>query len=191
MALRGEGIHRYGFHGLSYAHLMEEIQHRGNSAAISGCVILAHLGSGASMAAVRDGESIDTSMSFTPASGMPSTTPAIWTRDWSAFWPAPSTRARLKFRKWRTMSPACSACHRSVPTCVTYAQESADARAGEAMALFCYQAPAVTPNSSTRGQGKLPTVAAGSSDNYASARCLASRAVASLRRQLFPSNLSK
>ena len=36
------------------------------------------------------------------------------------------------------------------------AQESADARAGEAMALFCYQAPAATPNSSTRGQGKLP-----------------------------------
>ncbi|MEP6754104.1 MAG: acetate/propionate family kinase [Chthonomonadales bacterium] len=64
------GVRRYGFHGLSYAYLMEEIARLGDPAATRGRVILAHLGNGASMAAVRDGKCIDTSMSFTPASGL-------------------------------------------------------------------------------------------------------------------------
>jgi len=61
-----KGVQRYGFHGLSYAYLMEELVRLGEAAAASGRVILAHLGNGASMAAVRDGKSIDTSMGFTP-----------------------------------------------------------------------------------------------------------------------------
>ncbi|MDA3921603.1 MAG: acetate/propionate family kinase [Salinisphaera sp.] len=65
------GIQRYGFHGLSYAYLIEELARLGDPAATRGRVILAHLGSGASLAAVRDGRSIDTSMGFTPASGLP------------------------------------------------------------------------------------------------------------------------
>ncbi|MDI1310880.1 MAG: acetate/propionate family kinase, partial [Prosthecobacter sp.] len=64
------GIQRYGFHGLSYTYLMEELAHLGDPAAKKGRVILAHLGNGASLAAVSDGESLDTSMSFTPASGL-------------------------------------------------------------------------------------------------------------------------
>src|SRR6202011_2768070 len=64
-----KGVQRYGFHGLSYAYLMEELG-RLDPAAAKGRVILAHLGSGASLAAVRDGKSIDTSMGFTPASGL-------------------------------------------------------------------------------------------------------------------------
>ncbi len=65
-----QGVQRYGFHGLSYAYLMEALVRLGDPAAKNGRVILAHLGNGASMAAVRDGKSIDTSMGFTPASGL-------------------------------------------------------------------------------------------------------------------------
>jgi len=64
------GIRRYGFHGLSYAYLMEELARVAGPETAKGRVILAHLGSGASMAAVEDGKSIDTSMGFTPASGI-------------------------------------------------------------------------------------------------------------------------
>ena len=65
-----KGIQRYGFHGLSYAYLMEELARLGDPAATKGRVILAHLGNGASLAAVRDGKSIDTSMGFTPTAGL-------------------------------------------------------------------------------------------------------------------------
>ena len=65
-----KGLERYGFHGLSYAFLMEELARLGDRAATGGRVILAHLGNGASMAAVHNGKSIDTSMSFTPTAGL-------------------------------------------------------------------------------------------------------------------------
>jgi acetate kinase len=65
------GIQRYGFHGLSYAYLMEELARLAGPEAARSRVILAHLGSGASLAAVRNGQSIDTSMGFTPAAGLP------------------------------------------------------------------------------------------------------------------------
>lgn len=64
-----EGIHRYGFHGISYSYLMKELQ-RSNKAGANGRIILAHLGNGASIAAVKDGKSVDTSMGFTPAGGI-------------------------------------------------------------------------------------------------------------------------
>jgi acetate kinase len=63
------GIERYGFHGLSYTFLMEELRRLDDPAAARGRMILAHLGNGASLVAVRDGQSVDTSMGFTPASG--------------------------------------------------------------------------------------------------------------------------
>ena len=68
------GIKRYGFHGLSYEFLMQELDRVAGTEAAQGRVILAHLGSGASLAAVRDGKSIDTSMSFTPTAGVPMST---------------------------------------------------------------------------------------------------------------------
>jgi len=68
------GIQRYGFHGLSYAYLMEELARVAGTKAAQGRVILAHLGNGASLAAVREGKSIDTSMGFTPTSGLPMST---------------------------------------------------------------------------------------------------------------------
>lgn len=65
------GIQRYGFHGLSYAYLMKELARVAGAQTAQGKVILAHLGNGASLAAVRGGKSIDTSMGYTPASGLP------------------------------------------------------------------------------------------------------------------------
>ncbi len=61
--LADEGILRYGFHGLSYEYIAGE--------APRGRVIAAHLGNGSSLAAIRDGVSVDTSMGFTPTGGIP------------------------------------------------------------------------------------------------------------------------
>jgi len=69
-----QGVRRYGFHGLSYEFLMQELDRVAGATAVQGRVILVHLGSGASLAAVRDGKSVDTSMSFTPTSGVPMST---------------------------------------------------------------------------------------------------------------------
>ena len=66
----GLGVRRYGFHGLSYAYLMEELARIAGPAEARGRVVLAHLGSGASLAAVREGRCLDTTMGFTPASGL-------------------------------------------------------------------------------------------------------------------------
>ena len=64
------GIRRYGFHGLSYEFLRQELVRLGDPAATKGRVILAHLGSGASLAAMLNGQCVDTSMGFTPAAGL-------------------------------------------------------------------------------------------------------------------------
>jgi acetate kinase len=65
-----QGVQRYGFHGLSYSFLIDELRRMAGETAAHGRVILAHLGNGASMAAVREGKSIDTSMAFTPTAGL-------------------------------------------------------------------------------------------------------------------------
>ena len=66
----GQGIQRYGFHGLSYAWIMDELKRLEDGAADHGKIIIAHLGNGASMVAIKDGKSIDTSMGFTPTAGL-------------------------------------------------------------------------------------------------------------------------
>jgi len=68
------GVRRYGFHGLSYEFLMAELSRLDGTAAAQGRVILAHLGNGASLAAVHHGKPLDTSMSFTPTAGVPMST---------------------------------------------------------------------------------------------------------------------
>jgi acetate kinase len=68
-----EGVQRYGFHGISYSYLMQELKKQ-NEAEASGKVNLAHLGNGASLAAMKGGKCIDTSMGFTPAGGVPMST---------------------------------------------------------------------------------------------------------------------
>ena len=69
-----KGVRRYGFHGLSYTFLLAELGRLDGALVAEGRVILAHLGNGASMAAVKDGRCIDTSMAFTPAAGLPMST---------------------------------------------------------------------------------------------------------------------
>ncbi|MES2788003.1 MAG: acetate/propionate family kinase [Planctomycetota bacterium] len=64
------GVRRYGFHGLSYSFLMGELARVAGAEAAQGRIILAHLGNGASLAAVRAGQPIDTSMGFTPTAGL-------------------------------------------------------------------------------------------------------------------------
>ena len=67
--LAEQGLIRYGFHGLSYEFLVEQLRAI-DPQRCGGRAVLAHLGNGASMAAVRQGVSIDTSMGFTPAGGL-------------------------------------------------------------------------------------------------------------------------
>ncbi len=68
--LQAIGVRRYGFHGLSYEYLMRELKRVGRPGEADGRVILAHLGNGASMAAVHQGRCIDTTMGMTPAGGL-------------------------------------------------------------------------------------------------------------------------
>jgi acetate kinase len=64
------GVRRYGFHGLSYSYVLGELARVGGPEAARGRLVLAHLGSGASMAAIREGKCVDTTMAFTPTAGL-------------------------------------------------------------------------------------------------------------------------
>jgi acetate kinase len=64
-----QGVQRYGFHGLSYASIVHQL-----GPELKPRTVVAHLGNGASLAAIRDGESIDTSMGLTPTGGIPMST---------------------------------------------------------------------------------------------------------------------
>jgi acetate kinase len=68
--LMHEGLMRYGFHGLSYEYIMQELRRTAGPEVADGRVIVAHLGNGASMSAMRCGKSVDTTMGFTPAGGL-------------------------------------------------------------------------------------------------------------------------
>ena len=135
------GVERYGFHGLSYAYLMEELT-RLDPAAAKGRVILAHLGNGASLAAVRDGQSIDTSMGFTPAAGL-----VMGTRSGDLDPGLLSFLARSEGmtpagfdRMVNNESGLLGVSEISSDLRDLLAQEAVDVRAAEAVALFCYQA---------------------------------------------------
>jgi acetate kinase len=137
-----KGVHRYGFHGLSYAYLMEELVHLGDPAATTGRVILAHLGNGASMAAVRDGKSIDTSMGFTPASGLPmSTRSGDLDPGLVSFLARTEQMTAIQFDQMANHeSGLLGVSEISSDVRDLLAQEATDVRAAEAVALFCYQA---------------------------------------------------
>ena len=116
-----QGVRRYGFHGLSYAFLMGELARLAGTEAAQGRVILAHLGNGASLAAVRDGKSVDTSMSFTPTAGVPMSTRSGDLDPGLVWYLARTERldAQSDSMRWSISSPGCSACRRPVPTCGT------------------------------------------------------------------------
>ena len=64
------GLQRYGFHGLSYEYILQELMREAGPQEASGKLIIAHLGNGASLAAIEDGRSLDTTMGLTPAGGL-------------------------------------------------------------------------------------------------------------------------
>jgi acetate kinase len=135
------GIRRYGFHGLSYAFLMEELAHLAGPAAARGRIILAHLGNGASLAAVRDGKPVDTSMGFTPAAGIPMST-RTGDIDPGLVWFLAETE-RLDAKQWNAMvnfdSGLLGISETSSDMRDLIERESRDVRAVEAVSFFCYQ----------------------------------------------------
>jgi acetate kinase len=137
-----KGIRRYGFHGLSYAYLIEELARVADTKEALRRVILAHLGSGASMAAVLEGKSIDTSMGFTPAGGlMMGTRPGDL--DPGVAWYMMKSE-HLTPKQFNEVinhgSGLLGISETSSDMRDLLAMETDDVRAAEAVALFCYQA---------------------------------------------------
>jgi acetate kinase len=135
------GVRRYGFHGLSYAFLMEELARLEGAEAAQGRVILAHLGNGASLAAVRDGKPVDTSMGFTPAAGVPMSTRSgdldpglLWYLARSEGLDAKGFNEMVNFQSGLLGISETSSDMRDLLD-----REGQDVRAAEAVALFCYQ----------------------------------------------------
>ncbi len=136
------GIQRYGFHGLSYAYLMQELARLGDPAAKKGRVILAHLGNGASLAAVHDGKSIDTSMSFTPTAGLVMSTRSGDLDPGLAPYLARTEQMTTSqfYKMVNHESGLLGVSETSSDMRDLLEHEKKDVRAAEAVALFCYQA---------------------------------------------------
>jgi len=135
-----KGVERYGFHGLSYAYLMEELG-RLDPPATKGRVILAHLGNGASLAAVRHGKSIDTSMGFTPTAGLVMSTRAGDLDPGLVYYLARTERMTApQFQQMVNHKSGLLGVSGTSPDLRDLcAREAADVRAEEAVELFCYQ----------------------------------------------------
>jgi len=136
-----QGVRRYGFHGLSYAFLIEELARVAGRKAAHGRVILAHLGNGASLAAVRDGKSVDTSMSFTPNAGVPMSTRSgdvdaglVWYLARTEKMSAKEFNEMVNFQSGLLGISETSSDMRDLLD-----HETQDVRAAEAIAIFCYQ----------------------------------------------------
>jgi acetate kinase len=136
-----QGLRRYGFHGLSYSFLMGELARLAGSEAARCRVILAHLGNGASLAAVHYGKSVDTSMSFTPTSGVPMSTRSgdldpglVWYLARAEKMGAKQFNELVNFQSGLLGISETSSDMHDLLEC-----EAQDVRAAEAVALFCYQ----------------------------------------------------
>jgi acetate kinase len=136
-----QGVRRYGFHGLSYAFLMEELARLAGPHTAQGRVILAHLGNGASLAAVRDGKSVDTSMSFTPTAGVPMSTRSgdldpglVWYMARTEGLDAKQFNEMVNFQSGLLGISETSSDMQDLLN-----REAKDTRAVEAVDLFCYQ----------------------------------------------------
>lgn len=136
-----KGVRRYGFHGLSYEFLMGELTRQAGAEAAHGRVVLAHLGNGASLAAVRAGQPMDTSMSFTPTAGVPMSTRS-GDLDPGLLWYLARTEG-LDAKRFNEMvnfeSGLLGISETSSDMRDLLDIEAQDARAAEAVAIFCYQ----------------------------------------------------
>jgi acetate kinase len=136
--LAQESIIRYGFHGLSYEYVMQELRRL----EAAGRVVIAHLGNGASMAAVKEGVGIDTTMGFTPTGGL-----MMGTRSGDL---DPSVPLFLLEERGLTPTEVSDLLNKqagllgvsgtSADMQDLLDRETDDGRAAEAIALFCYQA---------------------------------------------------
>lgn len=136
------GLRRYGFHGLSYNYLMQALKNMEGKKASNGKVVLAHLGNGASLAAVYGGKSMDTSMGFTPGSGVVMSSRS-GDLDPGAAWfmmkaekLSPNQFNQLVNHK----SGLLGVSETSGDMSDLLEKESSDVRAAEAIELFCYEA---------------------------------------------------
>jgi acetate kinase len=136
-----QGVRRYGFHGLSYSFLMGELARLAGAKAARGRIILAHLGNGASLAAVRDSKPVDTSMGFTPTAGVPMSTRSgdldpglVWYLARSEKMSAKQFNEMVNFQSGLLGVSETSSDMRDL-----LEREAQDVRAAEAVALFCYQ----------------------------------------------------
>ena len=135
------GVRRYGFHGLSYAYLMEELKRSEGASKGPGRVVLAHLGNGASLAAVRDGQPIDTSMAFTPTAGIPmSTRSGDLDPGLVGYLARTENMSAKQFGEMvNYQSGLLGISETSGDIRDLLEREGQDVRAAEAIALFCYQ----------------------------------------------------
>jgi acetate kinase len=136
-----QGVRRYGFHGLSYEFLIGELARLAGAEAAHGRVILAHLGNGASLAAVCDGKPVDTSMGFTPTAGVPMSTRS-GDLDPGLVWYLVHTE-KMNAKQFNEMvnfqSGLLGVSESSSDMRALLDREMQDVRAAEAVALFCYQ----------------------------------------------------
>jgi acetate kinase len=136
-----QGVRRYGFHGLSYAFLLGELARLAGPEAVRGRIILAHLGNGASLAAVHDGRPVDTSMGFTPTAGVPMSTRSGDLDPGLVSYLART--AGLDAKQFNEMvnlqSGLLGVSETSSDMRDLLDRETLDVRASEAIALFCYQ----------------------------------------------------
>ncbi|HWX02418.1 acetate/propionate family kinase [Collimonas sp.] len=139
---QAKGARRYGFHGLSCAYLMHALEREAGAAAAQGRVILAHLGNGASITAVRAGSSMDTSMGLTPASGLPMSSRS-GDLDPGLAWYLARTE-QMSARQFHHMvnheAGLAGISETSSDMRELLRRQAEDVRAAEAIALFCYQA---------------------------------------------------
>jgi acetate kinase len=135
-----KGVRRYGFHGLSCQYLIEELARVAGAKAAKGRVVLAHLGNGASITAVRDGKCMDTSMAFTPTAGLPMSTRS-GDLDPGLVWFL-SHIEKVNAQQFHHMvnheSGLLGISETSSDMRELYAREKDDVRAAEALAMFCY-----------------------------------------------------
>jgi acetate kinase len=136
------GVQRYGFHGLSYTFLLQELIRIGDPAATQGRIILAHFGSGASLAAVQSGRCVDTSMGFTPTAGL-----VMGTRSGDLDPGLMSYLAlseSMSAAQFQTLvnheSGLIGISETSADVRDLLDREASDPRAADALAIFCYQA---------------------------------------------------
>jgi acetate kinase len=135
-------VRRYGFHGISCAYLIGELARLAGADEANGRLIVAHLGNGASLTAVRNGKSIDTTMALTPAAGIPMSTRS-GDLDPGLGWylaRAEQMTAKQFHRMVNEESGLLGISETSSDMRELLASEGNDVRAAEAVSVFCYQA---------------------------------------------------